>query len=101
MTINLQEHIDKANKEDYKDACERWKAAHQLLKEMEVEEKKARDELLKLSGGERMENGVKIKLVVKTGNVEWSRIPEVNLLDKNYLDEFRKPNSEYYKVSPY
>ena len=99
--INLQEHIEKAEREDYKDACERWKAAHQLLKEIEAEEKKARAELLKLAGGERMEHGVKIMLVKRVGSIEWTRIPEVNLLDKNYLEHYRKPGSESFKVTPY
>lgn len=86
---------------DYKDMCEYWLSIRRQLMELEEQEAKIKQELIKLADGERMCYGVKIKRVSLKGNVDWTAIPEVQRLPEEYVEGFRKTGISYFKVTPY
>lgn len=89
---------------DYKEMdSEEWKIFSDELKAVRVQqnvlkskEDNAKDELIRLANGNNCKgNGVYVKKIYRKGNIPYSSIQKVTDMD---LEEFRTPDSEYWKV---
>ncbi len=101
MKVELKELIEVSKKQDYKEACERLRDLHQMKVECDAAYKAAKEEVLSLCGGDRMEYGVKIATVVTLGRIQYDLIPELMSLDKNYVDAFRAESTNTQRVTIY
>jgi putative phage-type endonuclease len=75
----------------------KWLSISQQLKEIEMQEKNLRDQLISLSDKKNsIGGGIKLCKSLRKGNVEYNRIPELNTID---LDVYRKEPSEVWRIS--
>lgn len=101
-TMNLQQYLEAEVTQTYRQLCEEWRSVKQLLTEVEAKEAELKQQILKEAGGaERLEYGVKVALVQVSGTIDYKAIPEVIVLDANYLDGFRRPSRTDYRVTSY
>lgn len=84
----------------YEQCCEAWKAASRRLKEAEAAEKEAREMMLFMAGGERMEHGVKITEVSRANGYDYKAYCDIKVSSEE-LAPFKKPDTKYFKVSLY
>lgn len=75
-----------------------WLEINEKLKEMEEKEKELRQQLINLSERKNsIGGGVKLTKIMRKGNIEYTRIPELNCID---LDVYRKDPTEVWRISP-
>lgn len=80
----------------WSEAASRWIFASQKLKDLEKEEKLAREELLSLSQNQNvMGSGIKLTRMLRKGNVEYNKIPELEAVN---LEVYRKKPVEYWRI---
>ena len=78
-------------------AAAEWKAAKQILDTWEIAETDARKRLQTYAkNGSVKGYGVKVLKSIRSGNVDYSSIPELKNVD---LDQYRKKPSEIYRIS--
>ena len=58
----------------YEEYCQAWKEAYSKLKEQEAETEKLRAMVIELSGGDRMEFGVKVQSIETKGRTDWKSL---------------------------
>jgi putative phage-type endonuclease len=76
---------------------EKYRIAHQNLKNAEELEQNLKQELIALSQSKStMGNGIKLSKVVKKGLIDYSAIQEIKNVD---LEKYRKKPIEYFRVS--
>lgn len=74
-----------------------WKDINAQLKDLQSREEDIRERLIAKCGDLNCHgNGIKITRVVRKGNVEYSKIPQLETVD---LEQFRKEPTSYWKVS--
>lgn len=76
-------------------ASEAWREANELLKSAQAKEKEAKEALIKIADGNCKGNLVSVVRREREGNVDYSKIPELNGID---LNKFRKEKIEYWEV---
>lgn len=75
----------------WKHYAEEWKSVTSAIKELELKEEDLRKQLIFLSGQSNSKGaGISLCHIIRKGNVDYSKIPELNGLD---LDKYRKPES--------
>lgn len=92
---------------DYKhmDTTE-WQKASDLyldileqIKYLEKKEKELKDQLILLSGGSNAKGArAKLSKIIRMGSIDYNAIPELKNRD---LESFRKPPTEYWKITKY
>jgi len=74
-----------------------WTSVKRLLKKLQDDEENLRDMLIQLAGKSNTKGaGISLCKVVRKGNVDYSKIPELKNVD---LERYRKGDSEYWKIS--
>jgi putative phage-type endonuclease len=82
---------------DLKDILAEKKASEERIKQLKAREAKLKDILVAISKGENAEGcGIKLEKTSRKGTVDYSIIPELDGVD---LEQYRKPDSESWKVS--
>ena len=82
---------------EWRQLTEQWISADSQLNYYAEEEKLARQKLIQHTGQYNTKGfGVRIKKMLRKGSVDYAIIPE---LENVNLDQYRKENSYYYKVS--
>jgi len=77
-------------------AASRWIFVSQKLKDLEKEEEEARKELISLSENQNvMGSGVKLTRMLRRGNIEYSKIPELKGVN---METYRKKPIEYWRI---
>lgn len=77
--------------------AERYQEAYQNLKKYESIESELRNELICLAGSQSSQgSGIKLSKVPRKGAIDYSKIQELKSVN---LEEYRKPNSEYWRLS--
>ena len=84
------------NDESWREAAKRWQFANAHLKIYEDLEKHCRNELLCAAQGNTKGCGVKVQKVIRSGNVDFSAIPELQGID---LDNYRKKATESWRIT--
>ena len=85
------------NDEQWQLAVQRCYNTKNTLKLAENEDKEARDHLLSLCESKNSIGcGMKVQKIIRTGSVNYSEIPELQLVD---LEKYRKPATEYWKIA--
>lgn len=70
-----------------------------VMKKNKSEEEKIREEILAMTHETFCKcAGVKIFKQFRDGSIVWNKIPELSGKDERYLDQFRKPGTEYWTV---
>jgi hypothetical protein len=82
-----------------------WKKKNEAFRELESEIK-ALKKLIEQDLEEDdlefyMDEGVKAVLMTRSGSIRYALIPEVEALDKSYLESYRSADSEYWKITSY
>ena len=73
------------------------KSITQKIEDLELQREELRESLIsQCMGQSSMGNGVKVSKVIKKGNIDYSKIPTLSSLD---LEPYRKPSSEYWKIT--
>ena len=85
----------------YEEICGEYREICLEEKELKARKEKIREQLLELSGGERMEYGVKIMVKTKQGSVDYERMVEELGIDVLTVERYRKPSVEYTEVRTY
>lgn len=95
-TMTTRDYQTKSDPE-WKALAENYRIAYQALKNAEQLEQNLKQQLIASSGGlSSMGEGIKLSKVLRKGQIEYSKIPELTGLD---LEPYRKNNTEYWKVS--
>lgn len=92
-------HMDFVSRMDstWDDACKRWKEAKAKLKEAEILEEELKQNLIDLSRSTNSIGcGVKLQKITRKGNIDYASIKELRHVD---LEKYRKPLSEFWKLS--
>lgn len=97
----INTEIIQFTEEDYKAACVELRSMLELQSEINHKVKKLKAKAIELSGGERMENGIKIQKVHVRGSVDYNRIVKDWEIDEATLEDYRKGATEYWKVTSY
>jgi hypothetical protein len=78
------------------------------LRELLMKEKELKAQILELkkqaiimSGGNRMEYGIKISQKIRKGSVDVDRMSLVLGISQTMVESFRKPDTEYFEVRSY
>lgn len=80
----------------WKETATRWLEIQAQKKNLETQEEELREMLISMSGDyNTMGFGVKVSKVVRKGNIEYSKIPELTGLD---LEKHRKKPTTYWKI---
>lgn len=80
----------------WNEASHKWLRAQERLKEIENEEKELREILICMSNKKNcVGGGIKVSKVVRKGNVDYSRVHELNGVN---LETYRKPPIECWKI---
>ena len=88
-------------RERYKALCESMRSTLQLEKEVAASKEKLRKELLEISGGERMEYGIKISWRISKGSIDYKRLVDDYDISEDVKETYRKENREYFEVRSY
>jgi putative phage-type endonuclease len=74
-----------------------YKSVNQKMKELELQEKELREELISLSGQSNSKGaGISLCQIQRKGNVDYSKIPELKNVD---LEKYRKPHSSSWRIN--
>jgi len=77
--------------------CEEWKEVYSKLKELETKEKDLRESIIHLTNNQNTRGGgIQVSKVIRQGNVEYSKIPELQGINLNL---YRKKPTEYWKIA--
>lgn len=94
--IPLEKHIER-NDEEWKSLCAVVNNCREKIKFYEQSLEQAKRELIQLCGGSNARGGgITLSKVVQPGRIDYSAIPELSFVD---LEKYRKPASEYWKIS--
>lgn len=91
-------------REIYKNLCEEMKELIQKEKEMAFQKDIIRNQIIEMSGGDRMEYGIKVSLRNVKGGVDYKAIVEHIYQDdelKRICEDFQKPMKSYYEIKSY
>lgn len=99
MTTNL--NITDLKSGIYEAVCDEWKSASAKLKEQEEYVSSLRDQVIALSGGDRMEYGVRVQKVHNRGKVDYKAIVEVLEIAEDEKDMYRGEDFTSWKVTKY
>lgn len=81
----------------WRSSVEEWTRASQELSKWERIEKDLKQELIAMTNGKNTKGaGITVSKVLRKGNVDYSKIKELNGID---LDTYRKDPVEYWKIS--
>ena len=82
---------------EWRQLTEQWISADSQLNYYAEEEKLARQKLIQHTGQYNTKGfGYQVKKMLRKGSVDYAIIPELENVD---LDQYRKENSYYYKIS--
>lgn len=85
------------NDDIWQQCASRWKSVTNSIKELEKEEEELRKQLVFLSGESNTKGaGISLCQVVRKGNVDYSKIPQLKGLD---LDIYRKSASSSWRIT--
>lgn len=97
----INTEIIQFTQEDYKSTCKELRDMLELQAEVSAKVKDLKAKAIEQSGGERMENGIKIMKVQVRGSIDYNRIVTDWEIDEATLEDYRKPQTEYWKVTSY
>ena len=92
--VNLENSI-------YQQYCNEWIFQDRLLKEKQSELEKLRAKIVELSGGDRMEYGVKVATVSQKGKIQYKAIVEALDIEQEVLDKYTSDSVEFTRVTKY
>jgi putative phage-type endonuclease len=82
---------------EWLDTALQYRLVKMEMKELEAREKSLKETLYGMSNhANSIGGGIRLQKIVKRGCIEYSRIPHLEGVN---LDEYRKPRSEYWKMS--
>jgi len=92
----LERDFQIKNDDLWSEASEKWLSINKKMKDLEDEEKQLRDILICMSNKRNtIGAGIKVSKVVRKGNVDYSRVHELNGVN---LESYRKPPTECWKI---
>jgi len=85
---------------EFGEAAIGWMNAKQNLEEAKKQEAYWKQQLIDLTDDSNCEGfGVRLTRVNQRGNIDWDKVCEVHQINKSDLEEFRKPQIGFWKVS--
>lgn len=88
-------------REEYKSLCEEMKMILTHEKELVTRKETLKNELIEMSGGTRMEYGIKVHKREVRGSVDYKKIVTDLDVAENELETYRKPTRSYFEVRSY
>lgn len=98
VDFNTEQIFDRAR---YEEVCKELKDLLSLKKELEEREKLLRKEVIDMSGGDRMEYGIKVTHKTREGSIDYRKLAEKVCQDHSVFEFYRKPNVEYWEIKSY
>ena len=95
----LQEKVISYTEASRREIYEEMHQILQLEKEVAYRKNQLRPKMIEF--GEGMEYGVKVQKVSVKGSVDYKALVNDIGIEKETIEEYRKPDSEYWKVSNY
>lgn len=89
------------NAHEYKELCDEMRSILRLEKELAHRKKQVRSKIIELSGGDRLEHGIKVTRIICKGSVDIEKIVEDFALDEADIEEYRKSSYEKWDVRSY
>lgn len=81
-------------------AANEWMKAKEMLDEAKKQEEYWRNQLIEHTDDSNCEGyGVRLTRTNRTGNIDWDKVCEKHGIDKSNLEEFRKPQIGYWKIT--
>lgn len=99
-----EEKIVNFERDAYKALCEEMRVVLQTEKELKVRKEELRNELIKMSGGDRMEYGIKITYKVNKGTIDYKALAQTHIAEdilKTECENFRKKDVCFWEVKNY
>ena len=102
FTMNVQDtNIIGFEREYYKSLCDEMKIVLTQEKELIARKETLKNELIEMSGGTRMEYGIKVQKREVKGSVDYKKIVTDLDVAENELETYRKPTRSYFEVRSY
>ena len=102
--MNTTETIVDLPRETYMSVCEEMKSLLQLEKEVAARKAIVREQVIEMSGGAHMENGINVVWRSSKGGIDYKAIAEAacsKVVLEKLKDEYKKPDREYWEVRSY
>lgn len=97
VKLQPNESWDRKSDVKWKRTAQDWKDTKEQLKLLEEKERMLREELILMANDRScFGGGVELVKISKIGNVNYASIPELSTVD---LEKYRKPSSEYWKLT--
>lgn len=99
-----QPEIISFEQESYKSLCEDLRDVLSFEKELKQKKEELRSKILEMSGGDRMEYGIKVSSHTKKGSIDWEKLAKDNLkkeLVELVKDSYKKEDQTVWKVISY
>lgn len=85
------------NDELWRVASESWIKCQNSLEDLKAREEELRETLVCLSGkSNAVGSGIKVSRILRKGNVDYKNVPELHGID---LEQYRKPTTEFWRIS--
>jgi len=93
--LTNKDYIEKSDVQ-WMEACQEYSLAKEMMKQVELKEKKAKEKLIELSQNQPSQGyGIKTVKVARKGSIDYTLAPQLKGVD---LEEFRKPTTEYWSI---
>lgn len=94
--MNQRDFVNREDKE-WTETTQKWLNIHGQLETLEEEEKKLRETLIQMAGGQNVMGGdVRLTRSLRKGNVNYAQIPELQNID---LEKYRKEPIEVWRLA--
>ena len=86
---------------EYEDICIEMRVLLREEKELAKKKEALRSRIIEMSGGDRMEYGIKVQFRTAKGGVDYAKLIKDCKIEPSTLEFFRKDDREYYEVRSY
>jgi len=88
-------------RENYENLCQEMKKILSIEKEVAAQKADLRDKIMAMSGGTRMEYGIKVTYRTAQGSVDYKAIVAGLNLDEEKIESYRKTERSYVEIRSY
>ena len=89
-------------KESYRDLCDEMSQLLTQEKELSARKEELREKIIKMSGGERMEYGIKLTYRTSKGTVDYKAMATIEIPEMEKLEEwYRKEDRSFWEIRKY
>ena len=94
----IENRLEKIYDDDYEQLCDHMLAIMRQEKELAAHKALIRDEIIKASGGDRMQYGINVQRCEGRETIDWKRLAEDLHLDDAFLSRYKSKGSDFWQI---